>query len=479
MKQYTAINIGPISHTFSMARKPREFWLASYLFSHFMKCLINAISEKVEIMSPYVPNEELGRVGVGLFPDRAFFKSTDDIDIDALIKSGVFQFSKDIQQPVETVQDYFNVMSVSISTDSDNKAIKELNEYLNYLELTNHAHSSQTAERMQTFITKTDHSPLFEIAFGNQTFNIGSLEEIATTELNFNKKVSRKSYHDYICIVQADGDNMGKVVTHLPENTIYQISEQLMKFGKEACELITDFGGLPIYAGGDDLLFIAPVCGNQSNSIFHLISSIDHAYRNIANEVSKLNIKDEQGLPIHTSMSYGLSITYYKYPLYEAWKIAGNQLFGIAKDKERHGGLKNAIAWKIQKHSGSTYEGSFSKSEAGLYDAFTHILYTLSKDRLVSAVAHKIRSNENLLALLNTEDNDMLAVRIKAFFDHVVDIEDKTPATIQYIQQVKTLLMQLYQSLHEQKIKDIPALISCAYGMLRTAKFINGEEERI
>ena len=120
-----------------------------------------------------------------------------------------------------------------------------------------------------------------------------------------------------------------------------------------------------------------------------------------------------------------------------------------------------------------------SKSEAGLYDAFTHILYTLSKDRLVSAVAHKIRSNENLLALLNTEDNDMLAVRIKAFFDHVVDIEDKTPATIQYIQQVKTLLMQLYQSLHEQKIKDIPALISCAYGMLRTAKFINGEEERI
>ena len=202
-------------------------------------------------------------------------------------------------------------------------------------------------------------------------------------------------------------------------------------------------------------------------------------FENIAQFKGKLNIKDEQGLPIHTSMSYGLSITYYKYPLYEAWKIAGNQLFGIAKDKERHGGLKNAIAWKIQKHSGSTYEGSFSKSEAGLYDAFTHILYTLSKDRLVSAVAHKIRSNENLLALLNTEDNDMLAVRIKAFFDHVVDIEDKTPATIQYIQQVKTLLMQLYQSLHEQKIKDIPALISCAYGMLRTAKFINGEEERI
>lgn len=64
-----------------------------------MKCLINAISEKVEIMSPYVPNEELGRVGVGLFPDRAFFKSTDDIDIDALIKAESFSFQKISNNP--------------------------------------------------------------------------------------------------------------------------------------------------------------------------------------------------------------------------------------------------------------------------------------------------------------------------------------------------------------------------------------------
>ena len=46
----------------------------------------------------------------------------------------------------------------------------------------------------------------------------------------------------------------------------------------------------------DDLLFISSVFVNQSNSIFHLISSIDHAYRYIANEVSKLNIKDVQGV---------------------------------------------------------------------------------------------------------------------------------------------------------------------------------------
>lgn len=476
MEKYTAINIGPISHTFSMARKPREFWIASYLFSHLMKCLINAISKKVEIMSPYVPEKEVGKVG--LFPDRAFFKTTDGIDIDALIKTGLSQFANDIELPIEIVEDYFNVMSVSVNTDSDNTAIQELNEYLNYLELTNYTHSSETAERMQAFIMKTDNCPLFKIAFGDSTFSINSLDEIASIELKYNKNVTRKSYHDYICIVQADGDNMGKVVTNLPENTIYHISEQLMSFGKEACELITDFGGLPIYAGGDDLLFIAPVWGKQSSSIFTLISNIDHAYKNIVNEVNTLNIKDKKDNPIHTSMSYGISITYHKYPLYEAWKIAGNQLFGIAKDTKRHGGMKNAIAWKIQKHSGSTHESSLSKSETGLYDAFTHILYTLSKDRLVSAVAHKIRSNEDLLALFNTDNPKMLEIRVKAFFDHIIDVEDKTPDTLQYIEQVKSLLMQLYKALHEQKIKDIPTLISCAYGMLRTAKFINGEEER-
>lgn len=100
-----------------------------------------------------------------------------------------------------------------------------------------------------------------------------------------------------------------------------------MRFGESACTLINNYGGLPIYAGGDDLLFIAPVCGKESKTIFDLIEEIDKEYK------EKIQDMVEERINIKTSMSYGISIIYYKYPLYEAWEIARNMLFGVAKNK--------------------------------------------------------------------------------------------------------------------------------------------------
>lgn len=471
--KYTAINIGPIGATFAIARKPREFWLASYMFSHLMKCLINSIPIKTEILSPYVFEESCK---VGLFPDRAFFKS-EGIDTDELIETALHKFASDTKLPVSIVRDYFNIMSVTLDADSDREAIKKLNEYLNYLELSNRPCTSITSDQILAFLMKTYDSPLFNIGRNSRTFDIDTLEDIATCELRNGHNISRKSYHDYICIVQADGDNMGTVVTHLPDGIINNISKKLMNFGKEASDLISDFGGLPIYAGGDDLLFIAPVWGKGSTSIFSLLADIDKKYNNIVDEVNNLKIEIDKDKFICTSMSYGLSITYHKYPLYEAWGIAGDQLFNKAKKK--YGDNKNAIAWKIQKHSGSTYESGFSKSNLEFYKSFTDLLAISSKDRLVSAVAHKIRANEGLLSLIVNEDIEYSKIRLKAFFDYIVDIEDKSKEACVYIQQVNELLIQLCQKLKDKEIADISALVSSAYGILRTAKFINGEEEKL
>lgn len=53
MAKYTAINIGPIIGTISLAKRPRELWAASYLFSFFMECIINEIVKtKAKIISP-------------------------------------------------------------------------------------------------------------------------------------------------------------------------------------------------------------------------------------------------------------------------------------------------------------------------------------------------------------------------------------------------------------------------------------------
>lgn len=54
---YSAINIGPIISTLGIARKPRELWAASFLFSHLMKCIYaEAEQAKAVIISPAMLN---------------------------------------------------------------------------------------------------------------------------------------------------------------------------------------------------------------------------------------------------------------------------------------------------------------------------------------------------------------------------------------------------------------------------------------
>lgn len=470
---YTAINIGPIYATMSMARKPREFWQASYMFSHLMKCILETLPSKAIVMSPCIPDNSACEVG--LFPDRTFFKTEQPVDVDAILDAGMDKFFQDIRLPKEVIKDYFNVMAISLDCQSDRQAIALLNERLNFLELTNYAPSEETSEKIRALLMMTYDSPLYKIAFGQKKFNIETLESIATYELrHFN--VQRKSYHDYICIVQADGDNMGNVVSHLPDNHLHDISEQLMQFGQKACGLISKFGGLPIYAGGDDLLFIAPVWGGENvpQNIYALLNDLDSAYKTVANKVKELNLTDENGNTIQTTMSYGLSVTYYKYPLYEAWKLAGEALFLQAK--QNYSKNKNAICWKILKHAGSTYEAGFTKSNSALCDAFTNLLHTVTSDSIVSAVAHKIRSNESLLALL--QHSPQREKRLRAFFDKVIDVADKDEEGIGYMDVAYQLMVQLYDALEQGEIQDVSSLVSTAYSMLRTAKFINGEEDK-
>lgn len=473
---YTAINIGPIYTTISMARKPRELWQASYLFSHLMKCLINAVSSsEADIISPHVYAGSL--CSVGLYPDRVFFKSKAPVDIHQLTEKGLAQFCKDTHLVKDVVDDYFNVMSVSLECSSDKEAVSALNRQLNFLELSNYAPRSKSSEAIQSLLTKTYNSPLFQIAFGEKRFDIETLESIATYELKHFDKKERKSHHNYVCIVQADGDCMGKVVSNLPDGLLPEISKNLMSFGEKASRLISDYGGLPIYAGGDDLLFIAPVWGGKDvpKHIFCLLEELDTAYATIIKKVDELGLSDADKEVIHTSMSYGISITYYKYPLYEAWKIANEQLFQKAKTK--FGKSKNAIAWKIQKHAGSIYEGGFSKTNKALYDSFGNILQMSTSDTLVSAVAHKIRSGENILALF--QHSKQLDNRLKAFFDKIIDMADKNKSAVCYVDAVRLLMTQLYATLKRGEIENMSALVSDAYGMLRTTKFINGEEEKI
>lgn len=519
--KYTAINIGPIISTFGMARKPRELWAASYMFSHLMRCIYNAAENaKCDILSPAKPKTEKNKIGI--YPDRIFFKGALPED---LLKNARRVFCETTKISENCFQQYFNIMSATDEAKGDSDAIRKLNQHLDVLELCNYAADYDTVNAVRRLIARTNHSPLFALEGNENTFpfDVNTLAEIATKQLHdknkeewerirsnarekeraaekmrkssieasqdsdsdnpdysisinedvFYKGISQvdefkamlKSHHKYFCVVQADGDNVGKTVSHekLKDGQVLEISTALVDFGIKASGLIEEFGGLPIYAGGDDLLFIAPVLGKDSSNIFDLLSKIEkEAFGKVREKVDeyKLLYKDKDGndKPVEASLSFGMSISYYKYPLYEAFETARNLLFGTAKAIND----KKAVAWSLRKHSGGTFDAAFSLKAGNLQNAFTNLINETKPDTVVSAVAHKIREHEELVKnVVASKKQD----RLDSLFNNILEFKDSG-----YFNSVKELMPILYEAVGENKY------ISTLYSILRTAKFIKGED---
>lgn len=501
MATYTAITIGPIVQTLGMARKPRELWTASYLFSHLMKNIINALPQEKIISPVFVHDGE--KNGVGLYPDRVFVK--DEVSYED-IKPAIDTFAKNL----DLKADYFNIMVVSGDYSKDSEAIKDLNGKLDCMELFNRSVNSKSTEGVGMLIRKQYDSKLFDEAFEKGKFKIPTLAEIASVQLSYinetkwkaarsyekdidyvNKNIPEeykvveegafyqalkksfekelKSYHKYICVVQADGDNVGKTVSHqgLSDGKVKEISEALLQFGKNAKKAIDDFGGLPIYAGGDDLLFIAPVVGKNGKNILGLLDELnDDSFGCVKSVIDPLNLKDKDNKEIKASLSFGVSVSYYKYPLYEALESARNLLFGKAKKVEG----KNAIALDLRKHSGGSFYMELSKNEGNLRDKFNAMIAASSEEEsVVSAVSHKIRSNEGLLKLWIEEAEADKSARNENFFKKYMEYNSSNPDTY------KKTALELMNKLCLIET-DAEKLVKTMYGMLRIAKFINGEE---
>ena len=306
-----------------------------------------------------------------------------------------------------------------------------------------------------------------------------------------------KSYHKYICVVQADGDNVGGTVSHsqLGDGKVKEISEALLNYGKEAKEAINKYGGLTIYAGGEDLLFIAPVVGENGKNIFDLLNDLDNkAFKGVKEAVESCkdengkDLLDKRGKPLRASLSFGVSITYYKYPLYEALESARHLLFDKAKKVDG----KNAVAVDWRKHSGSSFFMEWSNSKWPIKEEelnntpgkpnktqdnlFNNMITASSvKESVVSALAHKIRQSEGLIGLWsNSSDYEE---RNRHFFEKYMDYEpDKDETRKDNSDKYKDAAKELMNALVEAGMTDASQLTQTMYGMLRVAKFINGEE---
>ena len=421
MMKYTAINIGPIIDTLGLARGPRDLWAASYMFSLLMEKIVTKLKDAgFEVISPAQgeKNKE-----IGLYPDRAFIKNPNGKDVGKLLDGVLEGFAEQL----EIKKDYVNIMYVSIEEGDEREVLKELNHILDCTELMNRPTKDKSLTSVRNLITKN------QCRLGSRF--IDEIEEIAHRS---NDNYSRSNY---ICIVQADGDGMGTRISSKSLREVNALSRDLLMKGKAACEKIKDYGGETIYAGGDDLLFLAPVIGSdKKNNIFKLLVDLDKSYGDI-------------------NMSFGLSITYHKYPLYEALKAA-RELLVKAKHVKGKREDKHAIAWCLRKHSGSGFEGSI-QINSDVYEKFEKMVEVSTEGNQISAIAHKLRANEDLLDIIRGSEK-----RIDAFYDKVIDQEGD------YSKCTRDLLCSLFQA-HEEI--DIEEILKIMYGMLRTARFINGE----
>jgi len=490
--KYTGLSIGPIYKTLMDARKTREIWGASYIFSYIMKNIIKNLSHK-DFLTPYFKKEELEKTEkIGKFHDRLIFEG-DMNELDEAIekvKNGLKEtFKKDlgkndskIDNFVDNYFKFYKVEKEFEKIESENSPIRVINEWLNVKEL---FFEVKNYEKNYLFewirLPWNKNSILSEL---EKEGKFKSLPEIALNELikkdesikNLIKKSFSKDeveifeeieekykdlkpYHKYIAIVQADGDNLSKALENIPAEKINlevkNISEKLFDFAKKAAEEINDFGGEVIYAGGDDLLFFAPV-KNENGTVFDLIKRIEQIYK-------EKNIHN-------STISFGVSVTYYKFPLNEALSQAGFLLFERAKNQ------KNSTAFRVIKHSGQYFESVFSNE---ILEEFLSMTRFEGDEEFLHSLYTKISYYKDLLKFTDEKRIDnFFENNFNENYDTYKRFFEKTASY--YKNLVKKELLQLKSEKNSSEDKIFEAReksIEDLYATLRFMKFLKGDKD--
>lgn len=264
--------------------------------------------------------------------------------------------------------------------------------------------------------------------------------------------------HKYTAIVYSDGDRVSEIIKSIEDKNAFpheNFSEKLNAFAVDSVQKVMDYGGMPVYAGGDDLLFFAPVV-NGKRSIFQFLTELDNLF---------IDSFKEFGIPV--SLSFGLSIFYYKHPLSEALEKAGELLFRKAKS-----GNKNNLSFRLQKHS-----GAYVESTLHLQDESTKLFQELLKSSLenegsdlLRSVIYKLRESEILFGLIGHDEQKINQYLINSFNE---SIHQREPFK-SFLENIGRLIKQCYAEHPTYKKKAHTKLFS----ILKTISFLSQNEER-
>ena len=449
--KYIALTLGPITDTLALGRKTSEIWMASYLFSSFMKKVIFKIKNRgdANFLVPFSEDETIFQReddGIGMFHDRFIFQTDsmrmEDVEqiIDEEKNALASMMAQSIQRDEKKVQYFLKSYLQTYLLESKEEyknPILEISTLLDSIEL-HTPHLEAEEDYIRLFLNRNVilNSSLAKESFGTKP-SFDSIEAIAAQERDAEE--SPKNIQAYIAIVHADADNLGAYIK--AQKDVQNVSQKLFKFDKKAVQSIKDFGALPLFVGGDDLLFFSPVVNGRQETIFSLIDQLSQDYENI------LQTKE-------STLSFGISITYYKYPLYEALAKSREALFGVAKEYKG----KNAVALCAQKHSGQSFDFCIAKDDVA-YTTFKELTKKVLAQnvQLPHAVHHKLHQYK---ALFESIEPQYIATTFENLFNediHALKFQEGLEA-----------ICELFVSLGTQEQEKL-------FFMLSTIKLIRGD----
>lgn len=291
------------------------------------------------------------RTTVGRFPDQYIFEAKPEDSFESLmnLRSEVLdnvagRMSEALKEKKDILKQYLSktikIYLLDLFSEKPETVVEDMQNRMSCAEFRDTFADSQKRDYL---------SSLFES-------NIGVLRKFFELDKTLDgfDSLPEAAYHKYVAFVSADGDNFGKCMAKLGEKaSLFNV------FGAELAKLVEDYGGQVIYQGGDDVSFYAPVYNDRKSlDIFGLIKQIDEA---LTETIS--NNEDVKRLGINVSMSYGVAISYEKHPMAETRQLA-EELMYEAKAIEG----KNAIVWKLRKHSGQLAGGKISKNNRELFN---------------------------------------------------------------------------------------------------------------
>ncbi len=478
MASYVGITIGPIFEVLQMAEYPAGLWYSSTSFSELTRLLLCEITKELpdaDIISPYYNGEKYND-GIGRYHDRIVFATSTPEKVKDIINAAKNTFIDMIIDDLKYNDDsrkaaakeyfkaFYQVHYVVVSKSNKGKNILlEISPLLDAIECMPVCNPYTIANPIKGIIANKGTDSVTRNKYvkecnmlkgvkGSQLYRdseaLKSIEDICGKQEGFKRS-------SYFAIVSADGDGISDFISKMDEGQIKSFSEDCFTFTKQAANMIGEFGGMTIYAGGDDLLFFAPIV-NNNKTIFELCNSLSDSF-------SKTVAKDCST----PTLSLGVAIRFVRFPLYEALDSAFEALKKAKNSREE----KNSMFFDIQKHSGQTTNICVTKEGFELFndiilrsmnqsdDVVNSIIYTL--DSFGSSLDFKGKNLEERIKNLFLNKFDNLSQ--KQYKDYIEELAEKF-----YSYSKNSELVKIYI---DGKFDDISPL-KCFEGMLRIGKFL-------